>query len=326
MSATPPLPDVEIAGVCDLDPDLAQQVAARYGAAAYADPARMVDELHPAAVSLCTPRVHPQLTELLAARGVHVLAEKPMASTVEGCQAMIDSCRRHGVVLMLGHKKRFAPPFVRLHELTTPDGELGPIRQVTLKYLHPGMSPKDWFWSEEDGGGPILENHVHAADTLGFLAGAPQRVYAEGATRFVAGRAPQPSIAAYAARFSGRSPDADVVVSVGYGMVGPIPARPFTEEQWSFGCERGARRGHRPLRQPPASDLGLAPGGTSRGARRGVARGRSFPGRDPAFPGLHPGGHGAPRQRPGGHASGALLPGDQGVGALRGAGRARGRK
>jgi predicted dehydrogenase len=140
---------------------------------------------------------------------------------------------------MLGHKKRFAPPFVRLRELTTPDGELGPIRQVTLKYLHPGMSPKDWFWAEEDGGGPILENHVHAADTLGFLVGAPQRVYAEGGTRFVDGRAPQPSIAAYAARFAGLTPDADVIVSVGYGMVGPIPPRPFTEEQWSFGCERG---------------------------------------------------------------------------------------
>src|SRR5438128_7774501 len=111
----------------------------------------MLEEARPAAVSICTPpRVHPELTEAAAARGVHVLVEKPMASTLEGCERMIAAGRRAGVVLMLGHKKRFAPPFVRLREFAAPDGPLGPIRQVTVKYMHPAMSPKDWFWSEED--------------------------------------------------------------------------------------------------------------------------------------------------------------------------------
>jgi UDP-N-acetylglucosamine 3-dehydrogenase len=241
------LPDAEIAGVSDLNPELAEQVAATYGCPHFTDLRQLLDQARPHAISLCTPpAAHPQLTALAAERGVHVLAEKPMASTVEGCQQMIDSCRRHGVTLMLGHKKRFAPPFMRLRELTTHDGPLGPIRQVTIKYMHPGMSPRDWFWDEADGGGPILENHVHAADTLGYLAGTPLRVYAEGATRFVEGRDPQPNVAAYAARFSGRSegdgqPAAqDVIVSAGYGMIGPIPSTPLAEEQWFFGCERGA--------------------------------------------------------------------------------------
>jgi UDP-N-acetylglucosamine 3-dehydrogenase len=167
----------ELVAVCDLDAGLAREVAEQHRCAAYRDPEEMLDEARVDAVSLCTPpRVHPRLVETIASRGGHILVEKPMASTVAGCQEMIESARKHSVTLMLGHKKRFAPPFVRLRELTTPDGMLGPIRQVTLKYMHPGMSPKDWFWSEDDGGGPILENHVHAADTLGFLVGAPIRV------------------------------------------------------------------------------------------------------------------------------------------------------
>lgn len=242
------LSDAQLVAVCDLNEDLAKQAATAHGCAAYGDIERMLDEAKPDAVSLCTPpRVHPQHTGLLASRGVHVLAEKPMASTVDGCQHMIDTCRRHDVVLMLGHKKRFAPPFVRLRELTTPDGWLGPIRQVALKYVHPGMARKDWSWSDTDGGGPILENHVHAADTLGYLLGVPQRVYAEGATRFVEGRAPQPNVAAYSARFAGHSPGADAIVSVGYGMVGPIPHRPLSEEQWFFACERGVAEASGPF-------------------------------------------------------------------------------
>jgi predicted dehydrogenase len=234
------LPGAQLVAVCDLDAELASQVAAQHGSRAFADSAALLAEAGVEALSLCTPpRAHPDLTALAAACGVHVLVEKPMASTVEGCQAMIDACRHAGVTLMVGHKKRFAPPFVRLRELTTPEGPLGPIRQVTLKYMHPGMSPKDWFWSEADGGGPLLENHVHAADTLGFLVGEPLRVYAEGATRFVEGRDPQPSIAAYSARFRGLHRGADAIAAVGYGMVGPVPARPLGEEQWFFGCERG---------------------------------------------------------------------------------------
>jgi len=236
------IPEADLVAVCDVDRALAERIAGERGCRAFADPTAMLDEMRPDAVSICTPpRPHPELTEAAASRGVHVLVEKPMASTVEGCQRMIAAAERHGIVLMLGHKKRFAPPFVRLRELTEPGGPLGPIRQVTIKYQHPAMSPKDWFWSEDDGRGPILENHVHAADTLGYLVGAPTRVYAEGATRFVDGRDPQPNLAAYTARFAGRhAADGDVLVACGYGMIGPIPSRPLCDEAWFFGCERGA--------------------------------------------------------------------------------------
>jgi len=245
------LADARLVAVCDREESLAADAAAQYGCAASTDAERMLDDHRPDAVSICTPpATHAALTEAAAARGIHVLVEKPMAPTPADCERMIVACRQAGVQLMVGHKKRFAPPFVRLRELAAPEGPLGPVRQVIARYVHGGMPDKDWFWSEEDGGGPILENHVHTADTLGFLAGRPSRVHAEGASRFVDGRAGQLNLAAYSARFSGLEPGRDVVVSVGYGMVGPIPFRPLCDEHWLFACDRGVAEVSGPFDNP----------------------------------------------------------------------------
>jgi predicted dehydrogenase len=136
---------------------------------------------------------------MAAERGIHVLCEKPMASTVADCHEMIDVCCANGVVLQIGHKKRYIPPLLRLKALT--EGELGQIQYMVHRYPHPGMSQKDWFWREDDGGGPILENAVHATDILGFLMGDVERVYAEGGTFFAPHRKPQIDCAVFTLRF-----------------------------------------------------------------------------------------------------------------------------
>ncbi|HYW24653.1 MAG TPA: Gfo/Idh/MocA family oxidoreductase [Terriglobales bacterium] len=245
------LADARLTAVCDRQESLAANVAARYGCAASTDAERMLDEHAPDAVSICTPpATHAALTEAAAARGIHVLVEKPMAPSTADCDRMIAACRNAGVRLMVGHKKRFAPPFVRLRELAAPVGPLGAVRQVIARYVHGGMPDKDWFWARNDGGGPVLENHVHAADVLGFVAGRPSRVHAEGALRFVEGRAGQLNLAAYSARFLGLEPGRDVVVSVGYGMVGPIPFPVLCDEHWLFACERGVAEVSGPFDNP----------------------------------------------------------------------------
>ncbi|MBC8459211.1 MAG: Gfo/Idh/MocA family oxidoreductase [Deltaproteobacteria bacterium] len=180
---------------------------------AYTSAEEMMDSEELDAVSLCTPpKTHYPLTKLAAERGIHVLCEKPMASSVEDCRKMIDVCEKNNVTLMIGHKKRFVPPLVRLKELT--EGEFGQINYMIHRYPHPGMSNKDWFWAEDDGGGPILENAVHAADILGYLMGDVERVYAEGDTFFAKERKPQIDCAVYTLRFS-----SGAIATVGAGMV-----------------------------------------------------------------------------------------------------------
>ena len=194
------IPDVELVSVCDIVPQIAAEFASKYGVKTYTSTEEMLDKENLTAISICTPpKIHLALTQMAAERGVHVLCEKPMASTVVDCQAMIEVCKANGVVLQIGHKKRYMPPLLRLKELT--EGEFGPIQYMVHRYPHPGMSHKDWFWAEDNGGGPILENAVHAADILGFLMGDVARVYAEGGTFFAPARKPQIDCAMFTLRF-----------------------------------------------------------------------------------------------------------------------------
>ena len=205
--------NAELACVCDIVPDIARETGEKYGVKSYTSAEEMFDKEELGGAILATPpKSHYPLTKMAADKGIHVLAEKPMASTVEDCQKMIDTCRDRKVTLMIGHKKRFVPVLLRLKELT--EGELGPISYMLHRYPHPGMSHKDWFWQEDDGGGPILENAVHAADILGFLMGDVERVYAEGGTFFAPERKPQIDCAVYTLRFK-----SGAIATVGAGMV-----------------------------------------------------------------------------------------------------------
>jgi len=179
------LQGVEVAAVCDLSEDMLNDpLVVECGARTYQDAEAMLSEEDLDAVSICTPpSTHKPLTVLAAQRGINVLCEKPMAACLEDCDAMIRACEQHGVKLMIGFKKRFAPAYVELERLIR--SELGPPFSIFFRYVSYGGVAKDWFWRD---GGPIVENTAHAADILRFLAGDVQRVYAEGDNFLAEGR------------------------------------------------------------------------------------------------------------------------------------------
>ena len=223
-------PNAELVGVCDIVPHVADEFALEYNIKGYTSTDEMLDKEDLTAISICTPpKIHLALTRAAAARGIHVLCEKPMASTVSDCQEMISVCKSAGVVLQIGHKKRFIPPLLRLKELT--EGEFGPIQYMVHRYPHPGMSNKDWFWEEDDGGGPILENAVHAADILGFLMGDVERVYAEGGTYFAPHRKPQIDCAVFTLRFKSGA--------IGVVNAGMVSMGSFSFEDFYIANEKG---------------------------------------------------------------------------------------
>ena len=217
------IPAVELVAVCDTAPQVADEFASKYGVKGYTTTEEMLDKEDLTGISICTPpKVHLALTRLAAEHNIHVLCEKPMASVVADCEEMIRVCRANEVVLQIGHKKRFLPPLLRLKELT--ETEFGPIQYMVHRYPHPGMSNRDWFWAEDDGGGPILENAVHAADILGFLMGDVERVYAEGGAFFAPHRRPQIDCAVFTLRFTS---GAIGVVSAGMVSMGPFSFEDF---------------------------------------------------------------------------------------------------
>jgi len=206
------LEGVRLVAVADVLPERAEHVARRYGLRPYQNGLDMMSEEQLDAVSICTPpRWHHDLVLAAAERGLHVLCEKPMAPSLEECDDMIAACRRAGVTLLLGYKKRSSPPFRLLKAKQEEWGEAF-IGQVRYQL---GPVDKAWFWDGKDGGGPLIENTAHAFDMLRFLFGDVERVYAEGSNALAPDRGELASAACTLRFRSG----AIVTLAAGYGGI-----------------------------------------------------------------------------------------------------------
>ena len=127
----------------------------------------------------------PQSIALLEA-GKHVLVEKPMATSVAECDAMIEAAARGGASLMVAHCWRFHPD-VQAMRARIVTGELGEVVKTRGYGVHAGWGPSGWFTQKElAGGGALPDMGVHAIDTVRYLLGdpAPGRVCAVIGTRY----------------------------------------------------------------------------------------------------------------------------------------------
>ncbi len=103
------LPGAELTGVADPDAKQADFVARTLNCAAVPDIHGLLG-LGVDAITIAAPtHLHREVALAAIARGVHVLVEKPIASTVEEGREIIDAARAKGVTLMVGHVERFNP-------------------------------------------------------------------------------------------------------------------------------------------------------------------------------------------------------------------------
>ncbi|HZT24486.1 MAG TPA: Gfo/Idh/MocA family oxidoreductase [Pseudolabrys sp.] len=103
------LPGTELVGVADPDRRQADFVARTLGCKAVAGVAELLD-LGVDAVTIAAPtHLHHDIALTCIARGVHIMVEKPIASSVSEGRAIVDAAARAGVTLMVGHVERFNP-------------------------------------------------------------------------------------------------------------------------------------------------------------------------------------------------------------------------
>ena len=103
------IPGVSLVGVADPDRRQADPVARALGCASVADVNALL-KLGIDAVSIAAPtHLHRDIALTCASHGVHVMVEKPIASSVEEGKAIIAAAQRAGVTLMVGHVERFNP-------------------------------------------------------------------------------------------------------------------------------------------------------------------------------------------------------------------------
>ncbi|WGM19734.1 Gfo/Idh/MocA family oxidoreductase [Paenarthrobacter sp. OM7] len=167
--------NVELAAVCDLRDEAAQRVASPWGASVYGDYRAMFREAGLHAVIINTPHaLHLEMVVAAADHGLHVLVEKPMATTIADCDRMIRACDEAGVALVIGQIQHFLPEKLAAEEVLA-SGELGRvlmIRDYRTTDYRPGSRP-DWFFSESmAGGGALMNIGGHCLDRSIWFGGA----------------------------------------------------------------------------------------------------------------------------------------------------------
>ncbi len=102
------MPEAELVGVTDLDPDKAGQVAAEAQCRAFKDAESLLAEVEAVSVAVPTDR-HFEAGSLVLQKGVHLLIEKPITRTVEEADGLIRMAKDKGVVIHVGQVERFNP-------------------------------------------------------------------------------------------------------------------------------------------------------------------------------------------------------------------------
>lgn len=102
------LENAELTAVYDADPERAAAVAAEFGATPVASLEALAGMCDVASVAVPTV-AHREVGCRLMESGIHVLMEKPIATTVDDAQALVETAQRTGRLLQIGHIERFNP-------------------------------------------------------------------------------------------------------------------------------------------------------------------------------------------------------------------------
>ncbi|MEM5383007.1 Gfo/Idh/MocA family oxidoreductase [Paraburkholderia phymatum] len=167
-------PRVQLVAACDPREEARRQFAADFDARTYADVLQLADDPNVEVVYVASPhQFHAQHTEIAAAKGKHVLVEKPMALDAADCERMIAACRAANVHLIVGHCHSFDTPYLRTRELIR-EGDFGAVKMIQAvnytDYLYRPRRPEELMTAE--GGGAVFSQAAHQVDIVRMLAGS----------------------------------------------------------------------------------------------------------------------------------------------------------
>lgn len=170
-------PHVQLAFVYDPNPERAVRLADRFGGKVAESWEQIVDHPEVDAISDCsTNEMHHIITTRALRAGKHVLCEKPIATTREGAQSILDAAAASGKVLMIDHNQRL----VAAHEMARTmlrEGEIGKVLSFKTSFGHKGpeywsvnATRSTWFFKKNRSAlGVAGDLGIHKVDLLRFL-------------------------------------------------------------------------------------------------------------------------------------------------------------
>jgi predicted dehydrogenase len=130
------LRNATIVAGADLEPDRRERFASEHPGVRLYDDFRHMVEADLDAVDICLPSyLHSEAAVAFAQVGRHILCEKPMALTLEECDAMIAAAERSGTTLMVAQVLRFYPEFLAVKEIAD-SGRYGKVPAVWAPARH----------------------------------------------------------------------------------------------------------------------------------------------------------------------------------------------
>jgi len=164
---------VQLVGVAEINEANLKQVTSRFHVAGYTDYRQMVEEMRPDLVVVVVPtQLHFEVASYILDRGINVLLEKPMTSTIEEALVLIQIAHSHQVKLAVGHVERFNPAVVDVKRRLVA-GELGRIFHLHARRLGP-------YPPRIRDVGVTLDLATHDIDIMRYLADSEvQHVYGE---------------------------------------------------------------------------------------------------------------------------------------------------
>jgi predicted dehydrogenase len=138
------VPDCRLKAVCDPDVARVKHVCALYpDVDGMTAPERFISDRGLDAVVIATPvKSHYSLAKASLLAGKHTFIEKPMATSSEQCEELIEIAERKGLVLMVDHTFLYSAPVRKIVEIVEA-GDLGDIRYVNSRRLNLGLFQKD---------------------------------------------------------------------------------------------------------------------------------------------------------------------------------------
>ena len=185
ISTMKALASISIAAVSDPVPENVAEAGAMVNdAAEFGDYNALLASSDIQAVVVATPNyLHREVTIAALEAGKDVLCEKPMALSVDDCDAMWTTAQRLGQKLMTGQVMRLMHPFVEMREFIA-SGEIGEPRSANIQRISGSWvfnlaKTDQWRMSRQKTGGLLYEINAHELDLLRSVLGEPTRMYAQ---------------------------------------------------------------------------------------------------------------------------------------------------
>ena len=174
--------DFELVAVCDNNRAVLEAAQEKYQVPGYRSLEAMLEQAQLDVVSICTPSgQHSEQASRIAAAGVHVISEKPMATRWKDGVDMVKACDRAGVRMFVVKQNR-RNTTLQLLKRAMNEGRFGRIYMVTLNVFW--TRPQEYYDSArwrgtwELDGGAFMNQASHYVDLIDWLIGPVEKIHA----------------------------------------------------------------------------------------------------------------------------------------------------